>query len=677
MVNPNIRFPILRRLIVKDYGLFPGKKGEGLDHKFEPGVTVIPGVNGLGKTTLLNIIYRLLVGPFDPSKTDEIQLTQQKLREVRSFSYFSKRDKSAETDGKASGEFSFGNHQLIITRNLSDLSIDCLELDRKDVLVNTDDSEQPIWQLSGCSSQYDFHLLVRSVLFFLEEKTPIVWDPVAQVEIFRIIFLNAKAASDLAELATEIQTIDSNMRNMQYQLRRYQDQFLNLQARTATAAEVSKRLKYVQKHLPLVTRQVEGLSETTEKLEEDRNDHRAKLDALKMDLEEATRKLEFKHHQYFSSLFPELSETAKNVLGNIVGGNGCAVCGSRRPGLSAEFRALATEGKCPICHSPTKDQEPILTAADFGSRTIGREAERVDALRRRVNESQETVDEDEVEYRKALVTLFERTSELDKLKDEAEELQALVPATTTELSNTENYIRFTEKEIQKLKRRNRRLLNKYRDQLSLLRTQVDQNRTNLANFFNEYAANFLAESCSLTFAPKDLRLGQAVDKIEYPTFAVQMTSAVTPSAGTTRNHEDDVSESQKEFIDLAFRMAVTKTYETATNGSFGAMIVIETPESSLDSVFIDNAGKMLRNWCADPSPGVNSVIATSNLNRENMIASLLGLREKRPPSRSMINKRLINLLEVAAENATLRQHRNEYEKQFRISTSVSRRRRRK
>ena len=92
MSNPNIRFPILRRLVVKNYGLFPGTDGNGIDHKFEPGVTVIPGVNGLGKTTLLNIIYRLLVGPFDPYKGDEIQLTQRRLKELRFFNYFSKRD---------------------------------------------------------------------------------------------------------------------------------------------------------------------------------------------------------------------------------------------------------------------------------------------------------------------------------------------------------------------------------------------------------------------------------------------------------------------------------------------------------------------------------------------------------------------------------------------------------
>ena len=138
--------------------------------------------------------------------------------------------------------------------------------------------------------------------------------------------------------------------------------------------------------------------------------------------------------------------------------------------------------------------------------------------------------------------------------------------------------------------------------------------------------------------------------------------------------DDDVSESQKEFIDLAFRMAVLKTYTTSTKVTVGAMIVVETPESSLDSVFVNNAGKMLRNWCADPKPGANSVIATSNLNRENMIGALLGLNQGRRPKEAAIRKHIINLLEVAAENASVRQHRKEYESQFRESTTPKARR---
>ena len=71
MPNPNLKFPIIRRLIINDYALFPGRADAGVDHTFEPGVTVIVGINGIGKTTMLNLIYRLLVGPWDFAKGDE------------------------------------------------------------------------------------------------------------------------------------------------------------------------------------------------------------------------------------------------------------------------------------------------------------------------------------------------------------------------------------------------------------------------------------------------------------------------------------------------------------------------------------------------------------------------------------------------------------------------------
>src|SRR5436190_17744749 len=124
MPNPNIQFPVLRHLVVREYGLFPGKERTGLDHHFEPGVTVIPGINGLGKTTLLNIIYRLLVGPFDAFKDDEgIQITQTRLKKLDFFNYFSKRDRGASTKATATGEFTFGQRNISVTRRLDTLAI--------------------------------------------------------------------------------------------------------------------------------------------------------------------------------------------------------------------------------------------------------------------------------------------------------------------------------------------------------------------------------------------------------------------------------------------------------------------------------------------------------------------------------------------------------------------------
>src|SRR6266540_4304041 len=59
-------FPLVKSLSVENYGLFPGKRSEpGLHVQFEPGMTLVLGANGLGKTTLVTILYRICTGPFD------------------------------------------------------------------------------------------------------------------------------------------------------------------------------------------------------------------------------------------------------------------------------------------------------------------------------------------------------------------------------------------------------------------------------------------------------------------------------------------------------------------------------------------------------------------------------------------------------------------------------------
>ena len=41
MPNPDLRFPILRRLTADEDGLFPGLKGATVDHTFDPGRSLL------------------------------------------------------------------------------------------------------------------------------------------------------------------------------------------------------------------------------------------------------------------------------------------------------------------------------------------------------------------------------------------------------------------------------------------------------------------------------------------------------------------------------------------------------------------------------------------------------------------------------------------------------------
>ena len=65
-----ISFPIIRRFEIKGYQLFQTETSDGLTHKLDRGVHAFVGINGLGKTTVLTLLYRLLLGPFQP-KTEE------------------------------------------------------------------------------------------------------------------------------------------------------------------------------------------------------------------------------------------------------------------------------------------------------------------------------------------------------------------------------------------------------------------------------------------------------------------------------------------------------------------------------------------------------------------------------------------------------------------------------
>ena len=67
-----VRLPVLTELRVTDYELFPGDPpGSGIAWSFQQGVTVIAGINGLGKTTLLLMILRSLTGPYDLTEKGE------------------------------------------------------------------------------------------------------------------------------------------------------------------------------------------------------------------------------------------------------------------------------------------------------------------------------------------------------------------------------------------------------------------------------------------------------------------------------------------------------------------------------------------------------------------------------------------------------------------------------
>ena len=134
--------------------------------------------------------------------------------------------------------------------------------------------------------------------------------------------------------------------------------------------------------------------------------------------------------------------------------------------------------------------------------------------------------------------------------------------------------------------------------------------------FDRFAAGFLLEECNLVWAPTKARLGETGELMSFPAFELEMGGASFPSP-VRRHGPGQVSESQREFIDLAFRMTLMAVAAEDTGGS----LVIDAPESSLDAVFVSRAAEVLAAF-ADPNSH-NRLVITSNLIEGDLIPALV------------------------------------------------------
>lgn len=210
------------------------------------------------------------------------------------------------------------------------------------------------------------------------------------------------------------------------------------------------------------------------------------------------------------------------------------------------------------------------------------------------------------------------------------------------------------------------------DALGQLRVLIEEISANVADFkdrliddFQRIISHFLAEKCELTFRTAARNIGQSSSPVAllFPEFHVLMTSGVFRETGTPREDTGSVSESQKEFIELAFRMAVL----SASTGKHACTLIIETPEANLDAVFIPKAGAALNDFALKREGERSTIIASSNLNGSQMIPALLGLLDSHGTATNLetdVSENVLNLLDFAAKSAALREFSAEYQTQF-------------
>ena len=439
-----VQLPVLTELRVTDYELFPGDPpGSGIAWSFQQGVTVIAGINGLGKTTLLLMILRSFTGRYDltgggalPSLS--VALPEEPVRlNASHLGVFRRRVSDGAANARVELSASVGDKVITIRRRLDNLSLEGLTIAEQAVeLSGTADAREEVFQsrlteLIGLGSFVDVLLVLHHVILFYENRAGALWDTNAQRHLLRALCLNRDDARRVVDLERQLQRADSQARNVHARItttERRLHEVLRKEAGTeGVLAELSAQQRLLDADLLDATR----LETTLQQLDDDRKRARLAHERAKIVREEAEGAVERLKYTALLRHFPSMDDTTRLVLSRIMADGRCMVCNAPAQDRQIELEHQVARGCCPICGAEPEGQDNVVARHEFDQARLVRERERATQVKR--EEATQLTELDDFAGRHT-ETLLQWESVQNSIRTRTEmnrQLRAQLPATVT------------------------------------------------------------------------------------------------------------------------------------------------------------------------------------------------------------------------------------------------------
>ncbi|MCP4456487.1 MAG: AAA family ATPase [Cytophagales bacterium] len=657
--------PLFDNLRVKDYGLFPGANNSyDVVLDFSKGLSVIAGVNGLGKTTLLQMLLRELSGPYDitgvgPPNSYEAILPEKPVQLRREgLSYFSQRVADGAENAIATLYLSFKDTQVSIGRNLANLDLISFEVSGEQIeLPENRESKETLFQekitsLFNLASFVDVLLVLHNLVFLTERREGALWDPNAQRHLLGAVFLDKDLAKSTAHAARSVVSLDSQFRSTRQQHTKFSKQLDEALIREEASPQVKAQLEATESALSGSVEQLMQLEEEFEELKENQRELRLVLEKAKLENESASGAVERAKYSSLMHIFPKMEDSAKLLISRILSEAECLVCGAEASAKKLELEELLIKGFCPACGADPESQTEKAPAEKFEKAKMGKARKSAALAASELKKAHAQYDTVMKKCDETLTSILSLKTDVGGLSGTKDQLSALLP-------DDSDYVKTLRKTVGGLSsamNSERANLENARDEFSIelasARVKIVDASFNLSNKFSSYIKKMLVEDASLNQQKGMARVGQMGDLFEFPTFVAEMAAADRPGL-TPRIRPNDVSESQRELIDLAFRLALTEVATETGHATF----IMETPEASLDGIAMARVGAALKEFYKQKD---NCLIVTNNLTNAGMISSLFGGKASSDTEKNSRFETVFNLLDHAAPNRAVLNSGNEY-----------------
>ena len=629
--------PNLKSIKISNYTLY--QQEPTFDFEFKDGINAVVGANGIGKTTFVNIIIYCLVG--HKKKKNKVTKNSKKPEfEYIDEDFFSSRINNEADDimnmsARATLEYYLGKTKISITRSLVDNSIDELCIDDEGIPQPNDRIYQEIIEKYSKISQFqDFELLVREFLFFDERRNNVAWEVDSQDNILRILLLKEQYHLKINELEEKITKADTRGRHKSEDKRVAEASYIELvksrddivnqtkdgsndEEKDVSVDDETNRERLVLRKNKIDTdisnkkEMLFALQEMVEEITEDVALTEGNIANISVSYDNIVSEIKRLETMLYRSIYNKLPDYYYTIEKTLLTEGKCLVCNKKSKDIQRKASQVKQSGRCMICESELA--ENISFDDDW--------VEKLNCLHEEKKEKLNELNNLKNQLDRLNSKFQNQKKEINRLKNELEDLNRTKIVVESELSqnNPESnqgdmyteILRSKEKVIADLEIAIRDAYNErdgYKKELfeytQKFKGVINNLNERLSSYFNKYASTFIGMDCKLSVTSKTL------NKIPHFYYVPEIN-------GQVRKGTWSVSESQRFFIDQAFRMAVIDYLQNEI-GRFSTFFITETPEGSLDIAYESQVAMMFKIFAESN----NKIIFTSNLNSSNFLKEL-------------------------------------------------------
>lgn len=602
----NYYLPKIKRLKIDNFDLYKCPLEIDLSDK----LNIIFGTNGLGKTTLLNIIRYSIIGPYKGREQVRNYKDQQKSRRpMFDRDYFKNRMQVPLNEAEVEVEFSIANdtfitkHSLYSNRLISfrvnekkEKELDYEKYERKyfssindkqlrESLINKYHKE--LIKSSGFPDINSFILMLTEIMFFSEARNFVFWDEnLSKLVLSK--FMPKEKYFEYSETQKLMKKYDSQARLRSYKMSMVKE-FLGEDLNKSDYNVYSlKDLEDVEFKIKTINTKIHEYRELLNKRTQERLQNRAEIDRLRAELAVLENK-------WYKNIFPNDYQDFYDKFTPILSSGVCPFCGTEH----IDFHIDILE--CFFCKSRISINTDVdLTEIEIKQKNLQIKKKTLDLRYEELNKEIEVINNS---VKDGESELFEITREKLKIKRKMDSVSN---------DNLEKY--------NQLNREKELFLNKLEEtkkKENQLADDIDQSIKsvflNFSKIFYKYAYSFLGND-------SNIRL-ELVGSGENTLFKFFLNNSA-------RESEESLSESQRIFIDMAFRLATLEFFHKDT------YFMSETPDSTLDYLFEENAVDTFNSYLESG----NTLFLSANARNSSLVSSLI---------KKNSSIKIINLLDIS------------------------------